>query len=245
MQRNSKRRRSSGVQIQRRSSQTSRGAYEQAATSSMKPAMKQKIAQPSLLNYLLPHAEHYNAPIGCQWSQNSCAYDLVFTPMFALWCSNRVHWARDIAVMGNAVADLLLEGFSLYERGEKTLKDVRDNARWLIAHGLNGSAFGSYTSIENVFTHLLRTNAVVTERYYVCHDGHRVFHSYDYDAFLSAGVHKYESIGQWVSAETHHALTWCENCGLKANVKIRFRCCPPLIKCLLFSSVEDCHRQHF
>ena len=218
IQRNGKRRRSSG---QRRVS-SSCGAHVQAAT-------KQKIARPSLVNSLLPHAENYDAPIGCRWSQNSCAYDSVFTPIFALWCNNRVSWARDIGSMGNAVSDLLLEGFSLYERGDTSLEDVRDDARRLIACSPNGTAFGYYTSIENVFTHLLRTNAVVSERYYVCHNGHHVFHSNDYDAFLSAGLHEYESIVQWVSTETNHALTQCEVCGLPANVKLRFRNCPPLI----------------
>jgi hypothetical protein len=69
--------------------------------------------------------------------------------------------------MGNALADLLLEGFSLYERGDTSLEDLRDDARRLIAHSPNDAAFGSYTSIENVFAHLLRTKAVVSERYYV------------------------------------------------------------------------------
>ena len=217
---NSKRRRSSGM-IQRRAS---REAYVKAAT-------KRKIGWPSLvlIDSLLPHARHYEAPIGCRWSRNSCAFDSVFTPIFVLWCSNRDHWARDIGGMGNAVADLLLEGFSLYERGDTSLEDVRDDARRLIACSPNGTAFGCYTSVENVLAHLLRTNAVVSERYYVCLNGHHVHHSDDYDTFLSAGVHEYESIAQWVSAETHHARTRCEICSLAVNVKLRFHCCPPLI----------------
>ena len=219
IQQNNKRRRSSGLHVQRRAS---REAYIRAAT-------KRKIGRPSLVNSLLPHAGHYEAPIGCRWSQNSCAYDSVFTPIFALWCDNRDCWARDIRGMGNAVADLLLEGFSLYERGDTSLEDVRDDARRLIARSPNGTAFGCYTSIENVFTHLLGTNAVVSERYYVCPNGHHVHHSDDYNAFLSAGVHEYESIVQWVSTETHHACTRCEICGVAVNIKIRFRDCPPLM----------------
>ena len=219
---NSKRRRSSGFQVQRR---VSREVYIQAAR-------RQKIGRPSLENSLLPHAGHYDAPIGCRWSQNSCAYDSVFTPIFALWCSDRNRWARDIRGMSNAVADLLVEGFSLYERGDTSLENVRDDARWLIAHSPNGTAFGHYTSIENVFTHLLRTNAVVFERYYVCRNGHQAHHVRvldDYDGFLSAGVHKYESIVQWVSAETHHARIHCEICSLAVDVKLRFCQCPPIV----------------
>jgi hypothetical protein len=67
--------------------------------------------------------------------------------------------------MGNAVADLLLEGFSLYERGETSLEDVRNDTRRLIACSPNGAAFGFYTSIKNVCTHLLSMSTVIFERY--------------------------------------------------------------------------------
>ena len=59
--------------------------------------------------------------------------------MFALWCDNRVSWACDIRGMGNMLADLLIEGFSLFERGETTLEDVHDDARWFIAHSPYGA----------------------------------------------------------------------------------------------------------
>ena len=221
---NGKRRRSSGLQV------PGQRLVSREVTAHIQPATKRKIGRPSLNSSLL-NAGHYEAPIGCRWSQNSCAYDSVFTPMFALWCDNRVSWARDIRGMGNALADLLLEGFSLYERGDTgtSLEDVRDDARRLIARSPNGADFGFYTSIESVFTHLLRTNAVVSERYYVCPNGHHVRHSDDYNAFLSAGVHEYESIVQWLSAETPHARARCQICSLAVYIKLRFRRCPPLI----------------
>ena len=200
---------------------------------SIRAATKRRIAsgRPSLASSLLIHAGHYDAPIGYRWSQNSCAYDSVFTPLFALWCSsNRDCWDRDIRSMGNVVTNLLLDGFSLYERGhgDTSLEDVRDDARRLISRSPNGAAFGCFTSIENVFIHLLRTNAVVSERYYVCCNGHRVFHSNDYDAFLSAGLHEHGSILQLVSTEAHHGNTRCEICGVPVNIKLRFCQCPPI-----------------
>ena len=220
---NGKRRRSSGHQIQRR--------RDSREVTLVRPATKRKTGRPSLLfNSSLHNAGHYESLIGYRWSENSCAYDSVFTPMFALWCtSDRDSWARDIRGMGNVLANLLLEGFSLYERGVTSLEEVRDNARRLIANSPNGEAFGSYTSIENVFAHLLRTKAVVSERYYVCPNGHHVHHSDDYDAFLSAGVHEYESIAQWLSTETRHASARCRICSLAVDIKLRFHQCPPLI----------------
>ena len=201
-----KRRRSSSNHVQRpesrKASSTHRGLHA---------AMKWKIEQQSLQT-LLPHAGHYKAPIGFRWSQNSCAYDSFFTLLFVLWCSNREYWALSISGMGNAVADLLLEGFSLYERGK------------------------AYISIEDVCEHtlLVSTNTVISERYYECPNGHHVHHSNDYDAFLSAGVHAYGSIAQWVSTETHHAYARCHICAHKVGLKLRFCCSPPLLVFSIF-----------
>jgi hypothetical protein len=215
-----KRRRSSGLQ------RTSSGSQIQRRPSRVAANTKRKLYQPSG-----SHATHYEAPVGYRWSENSCAYDAVFTPLFALWCSNRERWAQDMRKMGNAVTNLLLDGFSLYERGETSLENVRDDARRLIARSPNGATFGHYTSIETVCTHLLSTNMVVYERYYVCPNGHHVHHSDDYDAVLSAGlgVHQYESIVQWMSAETNHAHTRCEICGHAAGIKFKFCHDPPLL----------------
>jgi hypothetical protein len=131
--------------------------------------------------------------------------------------------------MGNAVTDLLLHGFSSYEKGEALLEDARDNARRLIARSTNGVPFGRNTSIENVSIHLLSTSQVVSERYYICPNGHHVRHSDDRVAVLSNGVHEYRSIVQWVSAETHHAEARCHICRHAVRIKIRFQRGPPLL----------------
>ena len=223
-----KRRRSSHLQVGR----SATGSASRKASSTRRDlhaAMKRKIDGQSLLQTLFPDAGHYEAPIGCRWSQNSCAYDSFFTPLFVLWCSNREYWTQNISGMGNAVADLLLEGFSLYERGEASLEDVRDDARQLIARSRNGAAFGCYTSIEDVCNHTLSTNTIISERYYVCPNGHRVHHSNSFDVFLLAGVHEYGSIAQWVSPETHHAYARCQICAQAVGLKLRFCLSPPLL----------------
>ena len=112
-----KRRRSSGVHVQRCTSQEA----------SARAAKKQKFDQS--VDSSLPHAGHYEAPVGCRWSQNSCAYDALFTPLFTLWCSDRERWTQNVMGMGNAVADLLLQGFSRYDRGEASLENARDDVR--------------------------------------------------------------------------------------------------------------------
>ena len=218
-----KRRRSSGYQVLR---SASRKASTHAAVK------RTRVDRKSRQTPEHPHAGHYEAPIGIRWSENSCAYDSLFTPLFALWCSNREYWARSFSGMGNVVADLLLEGFFRYERGEASLENVRDDARHLIARSRNGPAFGCYTSIEEVCIHMLSTNTVVSERYYVCPNGHHVHHGSNYDTILSAGVHQYESIAQWVSRETCHAYARCQICAHTVGLKLRFCHSPSL---LLFS----------
>ena len=218
-----KRRRSSGLQAQ--------GLTNRCTSISRLMSVPGPTARKKRLNgtFLWSHAMHYEAPIGCRWSQNSCAYDVVFTSMFVLWCSDRPYWTENLKGMGNTVADLLLRGFSRYEKGEASLEDARDNARRLIARSANGLPFGHNTSIENVSVHLFTTNKVMFERYYVCPNGHHDRHSDDCVAVLSSGVHEYGSIVQWVSEETHHAEARCQICRHAVNIKLRFQHGPPLL----------------
>ena len=216
-----KRRRSSGLQVQ--------GHRRASQVTSVPTARKQKSGRFSLLN----QAAHYEVPrpraIGCRWSRNSCAYDVLFTSVFVLWCSNRQYWTENLKEMGNSMADTLVRGFSSYEKGETSLEDVRDNVRLLIARSTNGRPFGHNTSIENVGVHLLSTNKDLFERYYICPNGHHVHHSDDCVAVLSNGVHEYESIVQWVSAETHHAEARCHICHHPVSINLRFQHGPPLL----------------
>ena len=207
-----KRRHSSGLQAQ--------GLRCASQVTSVPATRKQKSDENSLPSY----AVHYEVPVGCRWSQNSCAYDTVFTSAFVLWCSDRQHWTENLKGMGNAVADLLVHSFSSYEKSEASLEDGHDSARHLIVRSTNGLPFGRYTSIANVSIHLLSTNKVVSERYYICPNGHHVHHSDDRVSVLSNRVHD-----QWVSAETHHTEAYCCICHHVVSIKLRFQYGPPLL----------------
>jgi hypothetical protein len=180
-------------------------------------------------SHMLLNAGHHDIPIGCRWSQNSCAYDCLFTAMFSLWCSDREHWTQALKGMGNAVTDLLLHGFSSYETAEISLEKARDDARHLIARRRNSTPFGVNTSIENVCTQLLSTDKVVSERYYNCPNGHDILHSYDYNAILCRGVCQHLSISLWMSSELYHAHARCQTCRHAVGIKLRFCYSPPLL----------------
>jgi hypothetical protein len=178
---------------------------------------------------LLPHAEHYVAPIGCRWSENSCAYDVIVTPMFVLWCSDRERWSREFRGTNNAIAEMLVDGFGQYEKGETSLEGARDDFRRLIAGLPNGAPFGNYTTIENVCTPLLRSDSVISQMFYQCPNGHHVHYLDDHDALFSTGRNQYESIAQWISLDTSHVDVACQHCGHMVGVQHRFQYTPPLL----------------
>jgi hypothetical protein len=212
-----KRRRSSGFTMRRVSHE---------ASASVQSGSKRKYL-PEVPH--APHAEHYVTPIGCRWSENSCAYDAIVTPMFLLWCSDREKWSREFRRTRNAIADMLIEGFCRYERGETSLEGARDDFRRLIARIPNGAPFGDYTTIENVCVPLLRSNSVVSEMFYQCPNGHYVHHLDNHDAFFSTGRNEYESIAQWISLDTSHIEIACQHCGHAVGLQRRFRSTPPLL----------------
>ena len=177
----------------------------------------------------LPHAEHYITPIGCRWSENSCAYDVIVTPIFLLWCSDRERWSREFRRTNNAIAERLIDGFYRYEMGDTSLEGARDDFRRLIAGLPNGAPFGNYTTIENVCTPLLRSETVVSEMFYQCSNGHYVHHLDDCDALFSMGRNRYESIEQWISIETSHVDVACQHCGCAVGIQRRFKSTPPLL----------------
>lgn len=176
-----------------------------------------------------PHAGHYLAPIGCRWSENSCAYNVIVTPMFVLWCSDRERWSREFRRTNNAIAERLIDGFYRYEMGDTSLEGARDDFRRLIAGLPNGAPFGNYTTIENVCTPLLRSETVVSEMFYQCSNGHYVHHLDDCDALFSMGRNRYESIEQWISIETSHVDVACQHCGCAVGIQRRFKSTPPLL----------------
>jgi hypothetical protein len=66
-------------------------------------------------------------PIGCRWSENSCAYDAIVTSMFLLWCSDRKQWSQEFRRIRNPIADMLIKGFCQYKRGETSFAGACDD----------------------------------------------------------------------------------------------------------------------
>ena len=172
---------------------------------------------------------NYTAPIGMHWSQNSCAYDSIFTPIYVLWCAYRDTWSEEIRRTGSTTAVQLVEGFIRFELGQGSLEDARDKVRRALARTQRGCAYGSYTSIDNVCSAWFKTNEVVFERFYRCPNEHYVRHSNDYDAYFSTSSVLYGSISQWISIDTAQTSALCQICGHSVSIRLKFCSCPPLL----------------
>ena len=142
--------------------QRSCGMPRLLSADSTHPSNKQKIIS---LCGSIPNRSHYTTPIGMRWSENSCAYDSVFTPIYVQWCTNRNLQTDLFRRMGSPVANLLFDGFIRYEAGQGSLENARDAVRRHMARNPE-TEFGAYTSIYNVCSILLNMNEIVWEKYY-------------------------------------------------------------------------------
>ena len=68
---------------------------------------------------------NYPVPVGMAWSQNSCAYDSVFTILFAVWCNNKYLWNRKFDKTGNIYSILLANQFLKYDGKQISLENAR------------------------------------------------------------------------------------------------------------------------
>ena len=172
---------------------------------------------------------HYLSPKGMRWSNNSCAYDSLFTPLFTLWCSDREGWKDRFNSMNNAIALELINGFFRYEQAEISLEDARDYVRQMLSRSHHELRFGLFASIERLCEVIFATSYLVRETYYLCPNNHRERQSEAFDVVLDKGTSAFESISEWVSTCSEQASHRCRICQLQAKIEYRFKAAPPLL----------------
>ena len=172
---------------------------------------------------------HYAAPIGMRWSENSCAYDSVFTPVFLQWCANREFLSDEIGKSGSLVAIQLIEGFACYEAGLESLEEARDTVRRAMASiPQSGCPYGAYTLIENVCSVLFEMKYIVLKWFYECPNGHHGLHGNGYNALLSLEIVSFTSIAHWMLSRAELSSMHCPVCRHFASVHLKFCMSPPL-----------------
>jgi Helitron helicase-like domain at N-terminus/PIF1-like helicase len=66
-------------------------------------------------------SNHYLIPQGMIWSNNSCAYDSIFTILFSIWCDNKKLWTYNFHRMNNPFIIALSNGFNDVDNNRKDL----------------------------------------------------------------------------------------------------------------------------
>ena len=67
---------------------------------------------------------HYLIPRGIIWSNNSCAYDSIFTVLFSIWCGNKNLWHYKFQEIYNPFIRALTDGFNDVDNNRKTLETI-------------------------------------------------------------------------------------------------------------------------
>ena len=71
-------------------------------------------------------SNHYLIPQGMIWSNNSCAYNSIFTILFSIWCNNKNLWNYNFHEINNPFTIALSLGFN--DVANK-IKYIRNNSR--------------------------------------------------------------------------------------------------------------------
>ncbi|KAF8809973.1 hypothetical protein BYT27DRAFT_7093289 [Phlegmacium glaucopus] len=163
------------------------------------------------------------------WSQNSCAYDSVFTILFAIWCNNKDAWNRNFNKTGNEFSILLANQFSKYDRKQISLEKARDRVRKELAKISPHLKFGSYTSIDYIFEAMFTTSEIIYETHHRCPDNHRDLYSEGYKLYMSKACAHFTSTSEWMRENSHQATNSCRTCGQAVNIETTFVTAPPLV----------------
>jgi hypothetical protein len=113
----------------------------------------------------------YTSPIGLVWdSQNySCAYDSLFTILYHIWNSDTDRWDEFFDDTSKPLF-MLQNGFEMFNSGEITIEEVRDNVRYYL-HGQNANLFPNGQvgmNITDLADLLCQTTEPICESNYDC-----------------------------------------------------------------------------
>ena len=171
----------------------------------------------------------YIVPIGMTWSNNSCAYDSVFTILFAIWCNNKDVWNINFYDTGNEFSILLANQFSKYDKKQISLEKARDKVRKELAKVSPHLKFGSYTSIDHLFDAMFSTGEVIYEISHQCPNNHGDLYSEEYKIYMSKGCAHFTSTSEWMQKNSHNATNSCRTCRQAVDIETNFVTAPPLV----------------
>ncbi|PBL04252.1 hypothetical protein ARMGADRAFT_1070728 [Armillaria gallica] len=113
-------------------------------------------------------------PIGCKWSNNSCAYDATMFVLFNMWNANHAGLASDVEAIGNEWLQLVMRSFRTFKDGLYTLEKVRDHTRRKLHRDFpTVFVYGRETSAEAVMLKMMTSPTVFASIAVCCDNGVR------------------------------------------------------------------------
>jgi uncharacterized protein DUF6570/helitron helicase-like protein/PIF1-like helicase len=176
-----------------------------------------------------PSTVTYIVPVGMVWSQNSCAYDSIFTIIFAIWCNDKDKWNRYFYETGNKFSILLADQFSKYDIKLISLEKARDKVRKELSKVFPNLKFGSYTSLEYIFDAMFTTDEVIYETRCRCPSNHGDLYSEEYKLYMSKACAPFLSTSEWMRINSYDATNSCRTCGQAVDIETAFVTAPPLM----------------
>lgn len=174
------------------------------------------------------NAMRHARPVGMKWSENSCAYDSVFTILFNIWQHDHQRWNFVFEQLGNEFCALFAQEFEGYHRKETSLEAGRDIIRRELGKVDRFLHFREYTSIEQVCQAVFSTSEVVYEAYYQCPSRHRFPCSRNNSIFFQVS-NKFPSTSRWMETNSWQGTNLCQTCGLRVRIETNFSIAPPLL----------------
>ncbi|KAK0461529.1 hypothetical protein IW261DRAFT_1576832 [Armillaria novae-zelandiae] len=112
-------------------------------------------------------------PVGCSWSNNSCAYNTVTFVLYNTWNADQDGIGADFAELGNRWMDLSTMAFRKFTLREYMLEEVQDYLRCSLSREYPGEfVFGANTSVEALTMRMFRSNGIFSVSDKVCGSVH-------------------------------------------------------------------------
>jgi hypothetical protein len=158
-------------------------------------------------------------PVGIKWSNNSCAYDSLFSILYTLWNCNPIYWKYVFCCINDAFFLSICNGFQQHQNGVVTLEDVRDDFRHLVDDlQIPGLYWGAYTAVSCIAKLLFESSQDIISSYLICKHQHvvrrnQLFHVSSSSCILYAGQTEYISITDWIKNFTEGSHHRCDVCN--------------------------------
>ncbi|KDQ25067.1 hypothetical protein PLEOSDRAFT_1047729 [Pleurotus ostreatus PC15] len=174
---------------------------------------------------------HQLAPLGCQWSDNSCAYDTVLTLLYNIWLEKQITVDLLVEMSDNAL-QFIITSFNECCTSQSQLDSIKEQVH-LHLHNHNQGEFqyGAYTSVSALLNTLLTSAPGYVTNTYTCTNNHVISRSESLHSsfLLLAGASQYESVNSWTQNLNSTTRRICVSCSTHVNLTFDLALAPYVI----------------